>query len=191
MIIRINKPTGFRIIVSAIEVVEPGFGIVVVSTVAEGVGLTEGVCHVAGHRQQVSPAIIGVVYHHVQVVIEQTQHIALGVVEVVIYRAVVFHRFAGTVAVVVESQDIISGFLGDNVTAVQEIFGGDTADCFRRADAAVVIFEAKRSTVCLGGGRKLTAVCPFKGGSVIIGQRIADTFQFFTIIMLSFTFKVY
>ena len=35
--VRINKPAGFRVVVAALQVVESGFGVVIIATIPEGV----------------------------------------------------------------------------------------------------------------------------------------------------------
>ena len=48
------------IVVAALEVIEPGFVVVVIAPVAEGV---YG-CQFAGCRKDVAPGIVGVLHHH-------------------------------------------------------------------------------------------------------------------------------
>lgn len=62
-IVRIDKPSGFGIIVSALEVVQSRFGIIDIPTVAEGVELTQRAGHSAGGGQRIAPRVIGVRHH--------------------------------------------------------------------------------------------------------------------------------
>ena len=58
--IRIDKPTPRRVIVPALQIVQPRFRVVDVSAVAQGVLCTEGSCHRAGGAQRVAPCVVGV-----------------------------------------------------------------------------------------------------------------------------------
>ena len=67
--IRINKPTGFRIVVAAIEVVQPGFGIEIVATVPEGVAVADegrlGVLRpVRVQNTAIPPCVVCIFYHN-------------------------------------------------------------------------------------------------------------------------------
>ena len=58
--IRIDKPTPRRVIVSALQIIQPRFRVVDVSAVAQGVLFAEGGGHRAGGGQQIAPCIVGV-----------------------------------------------------------------------------------------------------------------------------------
>ena len=58
--IRIDKPAPPRVIVPALQIVQPRFRVVDVSAVAQGVLFAEGGGHRAGGGQQIAPCIIGV-----------------------------------------------------------------------------------------------------------------------------------
>ena len=62
-IIRIDKPTGFGVIVSALEIVQPRLRVIHIPAVAEGIELTQLVGHGAGGGQGIAPRVIGVRYH--------------------------------------------------------------------------------------------------------------------------------
>ena len=86
--IRIDKPSGFRVIVSALEVVQSRFGIIDIPAVAEGVELAQRVGHGAGGGQRITPCIIGVRHHLCAAAVDQPGHIALCVLQIEILRAV-------------------------------------------------------------------------------------------------------
>ena len=69
-----------RIVVSALEVVEAGFGVVVVASVAERVDL----CHGAGGVGNLTPGVVGVAGNQGSAFIEQTKNVTLQVQNVVI-----------------------------------------------------------------------------------------------------------
>ena len=62
-IVRVDKPSGFGIIVPTAEVVQSRFGIIDIPAVAEGVELAQCVDHGAGGGQRVAPCVIGVRHH--------------------------------------------------------------------------------------------------------------------------------
>ena len=89
MIIRIDKPTGFGVIVTALEVVQPRFGVVEVTAVAEGVGISQAICHGACGRQNVAPRIVGIRHHLRAAAVDQSGHVTLRVLQIEILRAIV------------------------------------------------------------------------------------------------------
>ena len=58
--IGVQESADFGVIISALEVVQPGFGIVDVATVAQGVQDAEGGSEVAGGGEGVTPGVVGV-----------------------------------------------------------------------------------------------------------------------------------
>ena len=53
-----DESSPFRIVISCVEVVEPGFGVVVITTVTEGVILPQGRSHGTGGGNDVAPCIV-------------------------------------------------------------------------------------------------------------------------------------
>ena len=60
--IRIEESADLGIIVSALEIVEAGFGVVDVAPVAQGVVGTQGAGHGTGGAEDVAPGILGILY---------------------------------------------------------------------------------------------------------------------------------
>jgi len=87
--IRIDKSASSGIIISGLEVVEAGFGVVDIAPVAEGVMGTEGGGHAAGNTQDLAPGVVGVPDNHSAGGIEKRNHIALGIGHIIVGRAVV------------------------------------------------------------------------------------------------------
>ena len=58
--IRIDKPTPARVIVPALQVLQPGFCIVDIPAVAQGVGRAKRRCHCTGGGQRIAPCVVGV-----------------------------------------------------------------------------------------------------------------------------------
>ena len=62
-IIRVDKAADSGVIIPALEVVQPRFGIIDIPAVAEGVQLTQSVRHGAGGGQRIAPRIVGIRHH--------------------------------------------------------------------------------------------------------------------------------
>ena len=58
--IRIDKPTPPRVIIPALQIVQPRLCVVDIPAVAEGVLCAEGCCHRAGGGQRVAPCVVGI-----------------------------------------------------------------------------------------------------------------------------------
>ena len=89
MIIRIDKPTGFGIIITALEVVQPRLRVIDIPAVAEGVEIAQRVGHGAGGGQRIAPCVIGVRHHLCAAAVDQSGHVALRVLQIEILRAIV------------------------------------------------------------------------------------------------------
>ena len=89
--IRIDKPPPPRVIIPALQIVQPRFRVVDVSAVAQGVLCAEGCCQRAGGGQRIAPCVVGVVHDARAAGIDETGHVALCVLDVEVLRAVVVH----------------------------------------------------------------------------------------------------
>ena len=78
----VHKPLSRGVIVAGVEVVEPGFGIVAIAAVAEGIDHAYGIGFGAGDRQQLAPCAVLVVYHTLGIVVYYRYDVALRVVKV-------------------------------------------------------------------------------------------------------------
>ena len=78
----VHKPLSNRVVVSGVEVVEPGFGIIAIAAVAEGIERAYGVGFGAGDRQKLAPRAVFVVYHTLGIVVYYRYDVALRVVKV-------------------------------------------------------------------------------------------------------------
>ena len=87
--IRIDKPSPDRVIIPAVQVVQPRFGVVDIPAIAQGIRSAEGGGHgaVGGHGR--APGVIGVGHHLGAAGVHKTGDIALGVFQVEIPVAVV------------------------------------------------------------------------------------------------------
>ena len=78
----IHKPLSRGVVVSWVEVVEPGFGIVAIAAVAEGIEHTYGIGFGTRDRQKLAPCAVLVIYHTFGIVVYYRYDIALRVVKV-------------------------------------------------------------------------------------------------------------
>ena len=88
-IIGIDKPTGLRIVVSGLEIVQAGFRIEVIRSVAVGVHRGNAVCAGIGYNGAFAPCVIPVPHYRVAVCIGNGENVALEVLYEIIRCAVV------------------------------------------------------------------------------------------------------
>ena len=84
--IRIDKPTPPRVIVPALQIIQPRFRVVDVSAVAQGVLCAEGGGQRAGGGQRIAPCVVGVGHDARAAGIDETGHVALRVLDVEVLR---------------------------------------------------------------------------------------------------------
>ena len=91
MVIRINKPPPPRVIIPALQIVQPRLRVVDVPAVAQGVLCAEGGGHRAGGAQRIAPCVVGVSYDARAAGADEAGHVALRVLDVEVLRAVAVH----------------------------------------------------------------------------------------------------
>ena len=89
--IRIDKPAPPRVIISALQVIQPRFRVVDIPAVAQGVGRAKRRCHCTGGAQQIAPCVVGVGHDARAAGGDEAGHVALRVLDVEILRAVAVH----------------------------------------------------------------------------------------------------
>ena len=89
--IRIDKPAPRRIIISALQIVQPRFRVVDIPAVAQGVLFAEGGGQRAGGGQQIAPCVVGVGHDARAAGADEAGHVALRVLDVEVLRAVAVH----------------------------------------------------------------------------------------------------
>ena len=89
--IRIDKPTPPRVIVPALQIVQPRFRVVDVPAVAQRVLFAEGCSQRACGGQQIAPCVVGVGHDARAACADEAGHVALRVLDVEILRAVAVH----------------------------------------------------------------------------------------------------
>ena len=159
--VRIDKPTPRRVIIPALQIVQPRLRVVDVSAVAQGVLFAEGGGHRAGGGQQIAPCIIGVGHDARAAGADKAGHVALRVLDVEILRAVVVHgQRAGRV--VGEVQLIAAPRQLHQLVAQIMVIVGRAVDGLRDALAVEIVAVGD----CLAGfahPRQLTPVLPCIG----------------------------
>ena len=156
--IRIDKPTPPRVIIPALQIVQPRFRVVNVSAVAQGVLFAEGARHRAGGGQRIAPCVVGVGHDARAAGIDEAGHVALCVLDVEILRAVAVHgQRAGRV--VGEVQLIAAPRQFHQLVAQIMVIVGRAVDGLRDALAVGIVAVGD----CLAGlahPRELAAVLP-------------------------------
>ena len=169
--IRIDKPTPPRVIVPALQIVQPRFRVVDVSAVAQGVLFAEGGGQRAGGGQRIAPCVVGVVHDARAACGDKTGHVALCVLDVKILRAVAVHgQRAGRV--VGEVQLIAAPRQLHQLVAQIMVIICRAVDSLRDAQAIGIVAVGD----CLAGlvhPRELAAVLPCVGPRAV-AQEVAD-----------------
>ena len=169
--IRIDKPAPPRVIVPALQIVQPRFRVVDVPAVAQGVLCAEGGGQRAGGGQRVAPCVVGVGHDARAAGADKTGHVALCVLDVKIFRAVAVHgQRAGRV--VGEVQLIAAPRQLHQLVAQIMVIVRRAVDGFRDAPA-VGIVAVGDIRPGFAHPRKLAAVLPCVGPRAI-AQKVAD-----------------
>ena len=133
-----DKPPELRVIIAAVEIVQPGLSIVIVPPVAEGILIAHGVAGSVGDSA-FAPGVVGVFRNHLpRGGPDDGDDIPLDIVEVVEQHGPVGKAHALAGAVVDEAHDAVAGLLRQNLAAIEEEFRGGTVDCLAGADTISV-----------------------------------------------------
>ena len=136
--IRIDKPAPPRVIVPALQVIQPGFCIVDISAVAQRVLFAEGCGQRPGGGQQIAPCVVGVAHDARAAGIDEAGHVALRVLDIEILCAVAVHgQRAGRV--VGEVQLIAAPRQLHQLVAQIMVIIGRAVDGFRDALAVGIV----------------------------------------------------
>ena len=201
--IRINPPTDLRIVITAdggvvvtgLQVVEPGFVIEVVATVAEGVDVRKCVRGCIGnivtitvfHAQNIAPGVVGVAGYQGAVALVDPEHVALQVLDEVVVGPALADAVipqgntgdaAAFVVVIAHPQGDISAAVVPGLAQVSTL-----GNVVRGAAAGIPLFRAQTGCVvavaggftAVGGACQTPSFRPGEGIAVaiVIAQRIA------------------
>ena len=137
--VNIDKPPEVRAIVPAIQVIQPGLGIVIVPPVAEGIFIAHGVAGGVGDSA-FAPGVVAVGGNDLAGGgADDGYNVSLQVVQVVEQHSPVGKAHALAGAVVEEAHDGVPGLLRQNLAAVEEKFRGGAVDCLGRSNAVMII----------------------------------------------------
>ena len=156
--IRIDKPSPDRVIIPAVQVVQPCFGVIDVPAIAQGIRGAEGGSHgaVGGHGR--APGIVGVGHHLGAAGVHKTGDIAQGIFQVEILNAVIRHG-RGTQAVVGEVHPVAApGQVRQGVAQIG-IVVRRAVDGLGNA-LAIGIVAVGDAAAALAHGRQLAAMLP-------------------------------
>ena len=171
MVIRADEPPELRVIIPAVEIVQPRLGIVVVAPVAEWIFIAYGVAGGIGNGA-LAPGVVAVLGHNLSGSSpDNGNNIPLDIVEVVEQHSPVGEAHALAGAVVEEPHNGIPGLLRQDLTAVEEKFRGGAIDCLAGADTVGVVLIAV-GVAAVGDFPQLPAH-PGVGGAVV-GEHVAE-----------------
>ena len=170
-IVSTNKPTPPRVIIPALQIVQPRFRVVDVSAVAQRVLCAEGGGQRAGCAQWVAPCVVGVGHDARAACADEAGHVALRVLDVEILRAVAVHgqragRIVGEVQLVATPRQL------HQLVAQIMVIVRRAVDSLRDALAVGIVAVGD----CLAGLAhpcQLAAVLPCVGPRAV-AQKVAD-----------------
>ena len=170
-VIHTNKSPELRVIIPAIQVIQPRLGVVIVPPVAEGVFVAHGVAGGVGDSA-FAPGVVAVLSHDLpRGGPDDGDNIPLQVVEVVEQHGPVGKAHALAGAVVEEAHNGIPGLLRQDLAAVEEKFRGGAIDCLAGADTVSVVLIAV-GIAAVGDFPQLTAHPDVAGA--VVGEHVAE-----------------
>ena len=178
--VRINKPASHGVVVAGIEVIEPGFGVVVIAAVAEGVVHADSACGRAGDGNTCAPCVgVGILHYKLSVGVVNSRYVTLKILAEDVIEAVDTHTDGSAVLVVIVPNDGVVLFLTRELGAVVEILCGVDDIAVAPLDlclplAVDVVEELEHFAVRGGKLFKLSAVLPGHLHAVAVVKGIAD-----------------
>ena len=182
--IGINKPSHLRIVISALEIIQPGLCVVDVSTIAQGVGLTEGIGHGAGDAKRGTPGVVGIRNYRRTTGIQDTGDITLEIGGVVVSIAAIGDGHGCTACVIAEVQRIAAdGHLAQTAAVIDVLIGSRPVTSGDPHTVGIVVEAPAGSTVIHSG--KLPAMLPcIPPGAVVYWVADAVVIDRNTIVLL-------
>ena len=165
-----NETAHFWIVVTALQVVPAGLGIVYIPTVSERVLRTQSARQRAGARELLAPGVVGVFGYGSAIAVNEFDYVPLPVTDIVVIRAIEVDGNNAAACIVAKEQGIVTRDLGDQNGAVVVVVCAYTIDRFLRADAVFVI-RVQYCGARLGcGSQALPLPCH---GIATVGDRVA------------------
>ena len=171
ILVRIDKPTHFGIIVPGVEIIQPGFSIIIIPPIADGVGGGQGGA-VSSGAQQLTPGVVGVGHRQTVAGIRDPDYIPLPVEHIVILGALPFQPEPVPILVEQIPDQLAALFLRDDGPLIQIILRRDPiGNLF--GTISVDIVAVATGGAALRQRRKLPPVLP-RQRHAPVAQRIPD-----------------
>ena len=169
--IRIDKPPHHRVIVSALEVIEPGFLVVHVSTVAQGVDACQG----SRCRDDLAIGIVVIAGRHRTAGVHNAHYVALEIGDVIVHRAVVLHGVGCTIGIIEEVNGIGSPGHAHQLAAGVVVAVGGAVHGLAGSQAAGIISKAQ-VVGSIGDGGQSPTIDPGKvpAGAIVVAGGVAN-----------------
>ena len=172
IVISRNESTHRRVVISALEVVEVGFVVIDVATVAKRVMDTEGIGHGAGSSQRPAPCVIGILDNCSATGVQDGGNIALNIGGIVVVRTVVGDGHGGAGCIVGKVQGIVAhGHLTQAATVIDVVIGSGTVGPL--GSQTVCVVGVRPGGTAIGHGSQFTAMLPGVGPGAV-GQHVAN-----------------
>ena len=133
--IRIDESADGGIVVTALEVVEPGFSVVVVATVADGINSSHG----AAGINHIAPGIVAILRNSCASAVDNPDDIALLVQHIDVVCTVVLEGIGQTAVIVDDIQDIAAPGLTNDLTIQSQVVVSHTVNSLAVTDASHVV----------------------------------------------------
>ena len=169
--VRIDKPTPRRVIVPALQIIQPRLRVVDIPAVAQRVLFAEGGGQRAGGAQRIAPCVVGLGHDARAAGADKAGHVALRVLDVEILRAIVIHR-QRTSRIIGEVHLIFAPCQLDQLVAQIVVVVRSAIHDLRDALAVGIVAVGD----CLAGlahPSELTAMLP-RVGPRAVAQEVAD-----------------
>ena len=101
-----NESTHRRVVISALEVIQPGLSVVYIAAVAQRIVCAQSGCHGTGGRQDLAPCVIGILDNRSAAGVQDGGNVTLQIGGIVVVRAVVGDRHGSTGCVVGKVQGV-------------------------------------------------------------------------------------
>ena len=108
--IGIDEPAPHGIVIPAAQIIQAGFLVVYISTIAEGIQNTKGIREGSGHGNGFSPRIVLIFYYKVSSIVNNCHNIALEVVDVTVFDAIVFYEGRPGLRIIEEVEFVFASF---------------------------------------------------------------------------------
>ena len=171
----IQKSAEFRIVISALEVIETGFGVVIIAAVAKRIDFSHG----SGGSDYIAVGIVIIARNYCSGSVYQGHYIALKVGDVIVEGTVVLQRIGCSAGIIEEIEGVIPVNLPKQLTARIVISMGDSIDCFCQSLAVRIIGEGQIPGA-VGGRIQLLARGPgeIPSCAVVIAGGIVSSLYF-------------